>query len=81
MECQLLHFEYTSTYNSSILVVGAENNTMTNLTVTQSVTISVGETTVDLIPGRHYSFVINRLQTMYIGSFYDLTGTKIVTDK
>jgi len=66
---------------SSILIVGTENNTMMKLTVTQPVTISVDSTTTTLIAGREYSFVINRLHTVYVGSLDDLTGTKIVTDK
>jgi len=70
-----------SSYNSSILVVGTEDNIMMKLTVTQPVTISVSNSTVDLIAGVQYSFVINRLQTVLIGSVDDLTGTKIVTDK
>ena len=71
----------SSTLNSSILIVGAENDTMINLTVTQSVDIAVGNTVTNLIPGWEYSFVINRLQTVYIGSVQDLSGTKIVTDR
>ena len=67
--------------NSSILVVGTENNTMLKLTVTQPVTISVSNSTVDLTAGIQCPFVINRLQTVLIGSVDDLTGTKIVTDK
>jgi len=66
---------------SSILIVGTENNTMMKLTVTQPITISVGSITTTLIAGREYSFVINRLRTVYVGSLDDLTGTKIVTDK
>ena len=68
-------------YHSSVLLVGTEDNTIMTLTVTQSVAIGVGATTTDLTPGRQYSFVINRLQTVYIESLKDLTGTKIVTDK
>ena len=67
--------------HSSILLVGTEDNTRLKLTVTQSVTISVGATTTDLTPGRQYSFVIYRLQTTYIESLEDLSGTKIVTNK
>ena len=66
---------------STILIVGTENNIMMNLTTTQSVSISVGNTVTYLITGRQYSFVVNRLQTVYIESIYDLTGTKIVTDR
>ena len=68
-------------YHSSVLLVGTEDNTIMMLIVTQSVTISVGATTTNLTPGRQYSFVINRLQTVYIESLEDLTGTKVVTDK
>ena len=68
-------------HNSSILIVGTENNTMMKLTVTQSVNVGVGNTVTTLIPGIQYSFVINRLQTVYIGSLEDLSGTKIVTNK
>ena len=67
--------------NSSILIVGTENNTIMRLTVTQYVTIGVGDTIVRLIPGIQYSFVINRLQTIFIGSPEDLSGTKIATDR
>ena len=72
---------HSATINSSILIVGVENDTVMNLTVTQSVYVSVGSTVTNLIPGREYSFVINRLQTVFIGSVQDLSGTKIVTDK
>jgi len=69
------------TYYSSVLIVGTENNTMMKLTVTQPVTIKVDDTNTNLISGRQYSFVINRLQTVYVRSLEDLTGTKIVTNK
>ena len=72
---------YSSYYNSSILVVGTEDNTLMKLTVTQPVTISMCNAITHLIPYREYSFVINRLQTVYIGSPNDLTGSKIVTNK
>jgi len=65
---------------SIILIVGTVNNTAMKLTVTQSVNISVGSVTTELITGREYSFVINRLQTVFIESLEDLTGTKIVTN-
>ena len=72
---------HTETINSSILIVGTENNTMMKLTTTQSVDINIGTTIIHLIPGRQYSFVVNRLQTVYIGSVDDLSGTKVVTDR
>ena len=73
--------EFNSNDSSSVLVVGTEDNTIMKLTVTQPVTISVSNSTVDLTAGIQYSFVINRLQTVLIRSVDDLTGTKIVTDK
>ena len=71
----------TNHHHSAILIVGTEYNTMMNLTTTQSVNISVGNTVTNLITGRRYSFVVNRLQTVYIESVNDLSGTKIVTDR
>ena len=64
-----------------VLIVGTEDNTVMKLIVTQSVTVSVGSAITNLIPGNEYSFVINRLQTVFFKSQEDLSGTKIVTDK
>ena len=72
---------HSSHINSSIMIVGSDYNTVINLTTTQSVNISIGATTVHLINGRQHSLVIIRLQTVYIGSRDDLSGTKIVTDR
>ena len=69
----------SSYYNSSVLIVGIRNNTVLKLTVTQPVTTRVGDINVTLIPDRQYSFMINRLQTVYLSSSNDLTGTRIVT--
>lgn len=71
---------YSSYYNSSVLVVGTEYNTVIKLTVTKSVTVN-GYYPTHLIPGEEYSFTISRLQTVYIGSPDDLTGSKIVANK
>ena len=65
----------------AVLIVGTEDSTVMKLKVTQSVTISVGSTTTNLIPGNEYSFMINRLQTVSFQSEEDLSGTKIVTNK
>ena len=67
--------------NSSILIVGTKKNTLIKLTVTQSVNITVDDTVTNLVPGRQYPFVISRLQTIYISSIEDLSGTKIISDK
>lgn len=68
-------------YYSSVLIVGTQNNTIMNITVPQSVIVKVGNVISSLIAGTQYSFVINRLQTIYIRSHEDLSGTKVVTDK
>ena len=72
---------HNDSFNSSVLVVGTENHTVMRLTVTQSVTVSVGNTTANLFPGRQYSFAVNRLQTIYVSSLFDLSGTKVTTNK
>ena len=69
-------------YDNVVLIVGTEDNTMMDLTVTQSVTVKINDTVISyLTGGRQYSFIVNRLQTVYIGSSSDLTGTRIITDK
>ena len=72
---------HNDSYNSSVLVVGTEDHTVMKLTVTQSVTVSAGNTTTNLFTGKQYSFTINRLQTVYINSPFDLSGTKVITNK
>ena len=67
-------------YYSSILIVGTRNNTLMKLTVTQQVTISMDGNTTNLVPGRQYFFFINRLQTILLKSFNDLTSSEIVTN-
>ena len=72
---------HSEALHSITLVVGTKDSTVLNLTVTQSVTIRVGGTISNLTPGIVYSFVINRLQTLYIASVNDITGTRIVTNQ
>ena len=69
-----------SSYQSSVLIVGTRNNTLMKLTVTQEVTVNIDINTTTLIPGRQYLVPINRLQTILLKSFNDLTSTKIVTN-
>ena len=71
----------SSSYDSVVLIVGTENNTVMKLTVTQSVYVKIGLVRRYLSSGSQYSFVIKKLQTIYIGSTGDLTGTKVVTTK
>ena len=72
---------YSELVDSSIMIVGTEDNTVMNLVVTQSANISMGNAITNLAAGRKYSFVVNRMQTVYIGSLDDLSGTKITTNK
>jgi len=68
-------------YDNVVLIVGTEDNTMMNLTVTQSVNVKINNIVSHLTSGKQYSFLVCRLQAVYIGSSYDLTGTRIVIDK
>ena len=67
--------------DSSILIVGTEDNTAMKFVVSRSANVSMGNSITSLTAGRQYSFVVNRMQTVYIGSLDDLSGTKIITDK
>jgi len=73
-------FSFTG-LDSATLIVGTKDNTILTLMATQLVTIQVGSDTSNLFPGKNYSFAINRLQTLYIGSYQDITGTKIITNQ
>ena len=66
---------------SSIMIVATEDNTTLKFAVTQSGSISMDNFVTDLIPGTQYSYLVNRMQTIFIGSFNDLSGAKITTDK
>ena len=70
-----------SSYNSSVLVVGTEDNTKMKLTVTHSVTVSISNVISHLVPYKEQSFTINRLHTVYFESQKDLSGCKIITNK
>ena len=67
---------------SVILIVGIENNTKVKLTVTQPVTINIGGGFfLNTNPGEEYPFMIGALQTVFIESHDDLSGTRVVTNK
>jgi len=66
---------------SSILIVGTEDHTKMKVKMSQAVTVRIGKTTIGLARGRQYTFTVSRLQTVYMKSSKDLTGTKIITDK
>ena len=63
-------------FKSRVLIVGIADNTNIKLTVTQKVVVNATK----LVPGKEYSYVINKLQTFLIESVNDLTGTKITAN-
>ena len=73
--------------DGSVAIVGTEDNTVVNITISRASSLSrinVNSTSGwrPVFSGRRYSYVIHRLQTMYIASYIrDLTGTKIESDK
>ena len=67
---------------SAILIVGTENATMVEVTAVQLTNIIISTTTIYRINiGETQSLVINRLQTVYMTSREDLSGTRITADK
>ena len=67
---------------SSILIVGAENLIVMNLTVTQNASLFIGFNHYNINPNVKYRVTMNnRLQNVYVFSLNDLSGTKIITDK
>ena len=73
-------------YHSNFLLIGCENNT--NITVSPTYPIDLPEDsqnesstmmTIDAL-GEH-NFLLHHMQTLFVSSVNDLTGTKIVSDK
>ena len=75
---------YSSNSYSSILIVGTEDNTAIKFKFSTSFNVYMNYQSYYVYSYREYSFVINRLQTMYIYPYYndhDLSGTRIVANK
>jgi len=70
---------FDSRYFSAILVVGTVNGTVMRVTARRSVNIFLRGDSISLIANVQYTFVIDRLETAYIVSLDELTGTKIIT--
>ena len=68
-------------YDSVVLFVGTENNTTIELRPTQNVSVRINSSVDNISSYIPYTFKINKLQTVYIGSSNDITGTRIVTNK
>ena len=71
---------------SQFLLVGCENDTTITVTPTESVSLPQDpqmETTTSLIvePETSHEFTLNQMQTLFVSSSKDLTGTKIVSNK
>ena len=73
--------------NSAIVMVASEDDTIITLNLTQTVDISAAEDLINQIGastiqnGRLETLVLNRMQTLYISSLDDLTGSRVVSDK
>ena len=68
--------------DTSVVIVGTENDT--TMTITASVNCSINLKTgwISAPSGTNHSFVINKLQTLYMATYLqDFTGSKIVADK
>ena len=70
---------HDSNHFSAILVVGTVNGTVMRVTARRSVNMYLRGSSSDLSANVQYTFVINRLETAYIVSLDELTGTKIIT--
>ena len=73
-------------YSSSIVVVGNKVNTSVTITPSQRVEIpphflSPGYPQSVLNAGESYTVLIQQMETLHLESIYDLTGTKIVSNK
>ena len=70
--------------DASIAIVGTEDNTTVTITTSVGSRISFNSTSgwSRLRRNQNYSYVINKLQTVYVAAYLtDLTGSKIVADK
>ena len=73
--------------NSAIVIVASEDDTIITLNLTRRVDISAAGDLVDQIganaieAGRLVTLILNRMQTLYISSLDDLTGSRVVSDK
>ena len=77
---------YSPNSYSSILIVGTEDYTTIRLKFTQTTYVYMSSGNNYVYSYREYSYVIHRLQTMYIYPYYnhrshDMSGTRIVSNK
>ena len=73
----------TVNYNGFISIVSTENTTTVTLIIKKSAKITIDDrSSGDYVPGKYGPYVIHKaLQTVYIESRYDLSGTKIIANK
>lgn len=73
-------------FNSQFLLVGCNDNTTVTIVPSVEVSIpqdvdSVESEMIVLEVGDRYSFTLDELQSLLVSNFFDLTGTKIVSNK
>ena len=78
--------EATSTFLSQVLIVGCEHGTTISIIPTHQLTLPVDlqdatSQTVTVEAGTTKNFTLHRMQTLFLNSSGDLTGTKITSDK
>ena len=71
-----------SNADTSVAIVGTEDNTTMNITATVDSYINLKTGWSSLPSNTKHSYVINKLQTVYMATYLqDFTGSKIVADK
>ena len=75
--------ELPSKYNSTILVIGTQNDTTVEITPTQDavVTVSFIGHTIELSRGQKATYILGKYNTIQISSQGDLTGSKVVAHR
>ena len=76
----------SSAFSSQVLIVGCEQDTTISITPTHQLTLPVDlqnatSQTVTVEAGTTRNFTLHRMQTLFLNSSNDLTGTKITSDK
>ena len=86
------HYEYyavsiegdvnETVHKSALLIVASEDNTSISLTLTQTISTSETDDIIGSgIAGEPLSATLQRAETLYISSFEDLSGSRVVANK
>lgn len=69
-------------HKSAFLIVASEDNTAITMTLTQTISLSDADDVIGGgISGEPLSVTLNEADTLYISSFEDLSGSKVVANK